>query len=281
MLSKGDVGPAVKYLQAALNIHMFDCPESLVVDGKFGPLTEARTALFQGRYDLLVDAIVGPLTTGMLCTYAVSEQHLMLAHSRTSHGPYAVNWPRPHKPIPAQPRPYPFPISPTIMPTPDARHIRFFENLHIGIEGGLETRFSYDISERRREAKSFALANVTGLWSRSIHKRLSLGLGIGYLFERTLQRKREFESKAYLFSRLQLKTFEHAGRFGLPVNFEAQWVDPVGKHKAFCTTLGVGPEISLLDERLNIGLGGIGTLCAEGKRVTVSGSLGAKASLLF
>ena len=77
MLSKGDVGPAVKYLQAALNIHMFDCPEPLVVDGKFGPLTEARTALFQGRYDLLVDAIVGPLTTGMLCTYAVSEQHLM------------------------------------------------------------------------------------------------------------------------------------------------------------------------------------------------------------
>jgi hypothetical protein len=281
MLSKGDVGPAVKYLQAALNIHMFDCPEPLVVDGKFGPLTEARTALFQGRNDLLVDAVVGPLTTGALCTYAVSEQHLILAHSPTRRrGPYDVDRPRPIKPIPVSPRPYPFTTSPP--ETPDARFKkRYFKGFHIGFEGGLETRFSYDVSERRSETKSFALTNVTGFWSRSIHKHVALGLGIGYLFERPLQRKREYESKAFLFSRLQLKTFTESGRFGLPVNFETQWVDPVGKHKAFCATLAIGPEISFFDERLVIGLGGIGTVCAEGRKVTVTGSLGAKASLLF
>ena len=57
MLRKGDRGPAVASVQAALGI---------VADGVFGPQTRRAVKQFQARNGLEVDGIVGPITRGAL-----------------------------------------------------------------------------------------------------------------------------------------------------------------------------------------------------------------------
>jgi len=58
VLSQGDRGPAVRAVQEALNGH----GAGLVVDGVFGPATQAAVMAFQAGRGLGVDGIVGPRT---------------------------------------------------------------------------------------------------------------------------------------------------------------------------------------------------------------------------
>ena len=53
---------AVRRIQQALNA----AGAELVVDGRFGPLTERAVKLFQGQRGLVVDGIVGPITWSAL-----------------------------------------------------------------------------------------------------------------------------------------------------------------------------------------------------------------------
>ncbi|MFC9398033.1 peptidoglycan-binding protein [Streptomyces sp. NPDC057027] len=59
-LQQGSHGPAVRKLQRLLNDHLPDL--QLVVDGRFGPVTDARVREFQQRVAIAVDGIVGPQT---------------------------------------------------------------------------------------------------------------------------------------------------------------------------------------------------------------------------
>jgi len=61
-LRRGSTGGAVRELQAYLNAW----GGSLVVDGDFGPRTEAGVAAFQDAHRIKVDGIVGPQTRGEL-----------------------------------------------------------------------------------------------------------------------------------------------------------------------------------------------------------------------
>jgi peptidoglycan hydrolase-like protein with peptidoglycan-binding domain len=62
-LRAGSTGPAVRRLQRALR----RTPDlSLVVDGVFGPRTDAAVRLFQETQGLAVDGIVGPATWSAL-----------------------------------------------------------------------------------------------------------------------------------------------------------------------------------------------------------------------
>jgi peptidoglycan hydrolase-like protein with peptidoglycan-binding domain len=77
-LRNGDVGPEVRAVQDALNHHVRRLAP-LDVDGKFGPLTEARVREFQKSNKLQVDGVVGPETSGKLYEAALVPINLMLA----------------------------------------------------------------------------------------------------------------------------------------------------------------------------------------------------------
>jgi len=62
-LSLGSTGNAVKTLQSDLDKVM---GSGLVVDGDFGPLTEAAVKAFQSRYGLAVDGVYGPQSAAMM-----------------------------------------------------------------------------------------------------------------------------------------------------------------------------------------------------------------------
>jgi len=62
LLLKGSIGWLVKMLQEDLNLLGYN----LVVDGIFGPLTEAAVKDFQTKQGITVDGIVGPITWGRM-----------------------------------------------------------------------------------------------------------------------------------------------------------------------------------------------------------------------
>ncbi len=70
MLSRGATGSDVRALQDVLNYHIRR-GAPLIVDGIFGPKTDARSREFQGANGLKADGIVGPLTQALL--YEVTE----------------------------------------------------------------------------------------------------------------------------------------------------------------------------------------------------------------
>lgn len=61
-LRQGSSGPCVMTLQAALNAN----GASLVVDGSFGPMTNASVISYQTAHNLSADGVVGPLTKASL-----------------------------------------------------------------------------------------------------------------------------------------------------------------------------------------------------------------------
>ncbi|MCB1795396.1 MAG: peptidoglycan-binding protein [Candidatus Competibacteraceae bacterium] len=61
MLSIGSSGQSVRNLQETLNLIVPSQP-LLVVDGLFGPKTNARVVTFQKQAGLVADGIVGPKT---------------------------------------------------------------------------------------------------------------------------------------------------------------------------------------------------------------------------
>ncbi|MBK1717402.1 peptidoglycan-binding domain-containing protein [Thiocystis violacea] len=70
MLARGATGSDVRALQDVLNYHIRR-GDPLVVDGIFGPRTEARAREFQTANGLKPDGLVGPLTQALL--YEVTE----------------------------------------------------------------------------------------------------------------------------------------------------------------------------------------------------------------
>jgi Transglycosylase-like domain/Putative peptidoglycan binding domain len=66
-VERGDRGPAVRKIQAALGVG---------VDGVFGPQTELAVKRFQRRHGLVVDGVVGPQTRGALGLQPFSSRSL-------------------------------------------------------------------------------------------------------------------------------------------------------------------------------------------------------------
>ena len=66
-VERGDRGPAVRKIQAALGV---------AVDGVFGPQTERAVKRFQRRHGLVVDGVVGPQTRGALGLQPFSSRSL-------------------------------------------------------------------------------------------------------------------------------------------------------------------------------------------------------------
>ena len=62
ILKYGSTGDSVRFLQSSLNTIKVSGMVPLVVDGKFGELTEKTVKAFQKSKGLLSDGIVGPLT---------------------------------------------------------------------------------------------------------------------------------------------------------------------------------------------------------------------------
>jgi peptidoglycan hydrolase-like protein with peptidoglycan-binding domain len=64
----GSAGAAVRGLQETLNYiqSLGNLAPALVVDGTFGPRTQARVIEFQQLANLTADGIVGPITSGAL-----------------------------------------------------------------------------------------------------------------------------------------------------------------------------------------------------------------------
>ena len=70
VLRRGSTGPAVRSLQSTLNAWG---GARLLVDGVFGPVTEAAVIRFQKAHGLVVDGIVGNQTWGALERYADAD----------------------------------------------------------------------------------------------------------------------------------------------------------------------------------------------------------------
>jgi peptidoglycan hydrolase-like protein with peptidoglycan-binding domain len=66
----GSVSEAVKHVQRMLNV-LAGTP--LVVDGIFGPKTQARVVQFQQQKKLSPDGIVGPLTGNALASEVMKK----------------------------------------------------------------------------------------------------------------------------------------------------------------------------------------------------------------
>ena len=128
LLKRGSTGPDVKAVQDVLNFHIRRLTP-LAVDGKFGPLTEARVREFQKVNHLQVDGEVGPETRGVL--FAETEGSFRLGLQYLTDEPLQVReggsgiqppqlvpplvWPGPG---PA-PLPWPLPLpSPGLFPMP-------------------------------------------------------------------------------------------------------------------------------------------------------------------
>ncbi|MDO7847523.1 peptidoglycan-binding domain-containing protein [Hymenobacter sp. M29] len=65
-LRLGARGEYVRYLQCRLNYHRVSLLQPLLLDGVWGPKTQAAVRSFQQGRGLVVDAVVGPLTWGQL-----------------------------------------------------------------------------------------------------------------------------------------------------------------------------------------------------------------------
>jgi peptidoglycan hydrolase-like protein with peptidoglycan-binding domain len=66
-LGKGNHGPNVRGLQKSLNLLADNSAlDPLEVDGKFGPMTQARVVEFQRQASLQADGVVGPRTAKAL-----------------------------------------------------------------------------------------------------------------------------------------------------------------------------------------------------------------------
>jgi peptidoglycan hydrolase-like protein with peptidoglycan-binding domain len=66
VLRRGSTGPMVEKLQERLRTAYSAYAGHLVVDGDYGPLTEAAVREFQHRAGLTVDGIAGPVTLAAL-----------------------------------------------------------------------------------------------------------------------------------------------------------------------------------------------------------------------
>lgn len=126
-LSEGMSGPDVRALQDVLNFHIRR-GQPLVVDGIFGPDTNARVLEFQRSNGLTVDGLVGPETNAEL--FEVTELPIPLVFIPTLQlnppqfgSPRGIQPPRliPQLQWPGPPIPPPFPFGP-------ARSFSLFEN---------------------------------------------------------------------------------------------------------------------------------------------------------
>jgi len=82
LLQRGSIGWLVKMLQEDLDLLGYN----LVVDGIFGPLTEAAVKDFQAKQGITVDGIVGPITWGKMeaaIDAKITERNQ--AHSQDNH----------------------------------------------------------------------------------------------------------------------------------------------------------------------------------------------------
>ena len=70
VLRRGSQGEAVRELQTLLNQH--GANPRLVVDGKFGPITENAVRIFQKTQNIAADSVVGPITWGRLLNASVA-----------------------------------------------------------------------------------------------------------------------------------------------------------------------------------------------------------------
>ena len=69
-IKRGSSGAGVKQAQCYLNSSLTG--ERLLVDGVFGPVTDAAVRRFQGCADIVIDGVVGPQTWSHLTFWANS-----------------------------------------------------------------------------------------------------------------------------------------------------------------------------------------------------------------
>ncbi|MGX1885229.1 peptidoglycan-binding domain-containing protein [Streptomyces sp. NPDC055287] len=71
-IKRGSSGAAVKQAQCYLNSSL--ATENLVIDGDFGPLTDAAVRKFQGCAEITVDGLCGAQTWSHLTFWANSPE---------------------------------------------------------------------------------------------------------------------------------------------------------------------------------------------------------------
>ncbi|MBP8308993.1 MAG: peptidoglycan-binding protein [Burkholderiaceae bacterium] len=130
----GDQGSDVRAVQDVLNFHIRRLAP-LVVDGRFGPQTQARVREFQRSNALTIDGVVGPQTLGKLFENEVQQITVgiiprLLLTLPTSGGakPAGIRPPNlipplvlPGQPTPPSPVPIPFPSLTQLRLLPDSR----------------------------------------------------------------------------------------------------------------------------------------------------------------
>jgi len=289
-LSIGSRGQEVINLQEALNYQLPGASPALVVDGVFGPKTQARLRAFQSVRALAVDGIAGPKSHRALYSFVRSRLHLIVPPARGSGRAFSLrdgDIPGTDPilpPIPKLTLPFPDPFRrppPPLLPLPQ---LTLGTTTEFELSAGVERTFARSLTANSAEKTTSIFSDVSfSIWRRPIGRHFEMAFGPGAFFEREVGADPKSSFRVGVFAKAELKDVLTIGPLDLfkviiehktvttvtgPVELTSDLevgINPTVETTVFGTKIEFGPKFSKFFE---VGIGRDGFTVKSGTTVT-------------